>query len=167
MSTAPRSIDADSATSKTAAGSQNILKSLHEIKFGNDPQNQFKRKDLILFLRNLTTLVQNGVSLTHALETVSMDRSLGKYENIFKSLARALKGGESLSSGMKKFPSAFDGTLISQIEVGERSGTLDKALLRVTEQLERSSGHKKLIIKKLTYPAILVVAGIGSVTFWR
>lgn len=153
--------------SKRSGGPQtfNVLKTLHEIKFGNDPERSFKRKDLIVFLRNLTTLVENGVSLTHALETVTKDRSLKKYQNIFLSLSRSLKGGESLSTAMKLFPLAFNSTLLSQVEVGERSGALDKALVRITEQLERSSGHKKLIIKKLTYPAILLVAGIGSVTF--
>ena len=142
-----------------------FLKTLHEIKFGNDPQRRLKRKDLILFLRHLTTLVQNGVSLTHALETVSRDRSLKKYHHILASISRALKGGESLSAAMKTFPSAFNATLISQVEVGERSGKLDQALVRVTEQLERSSGHRKMILKKLAYPAILVVAGTGSVIF--
>ncbi len=71
-------------------GSFNVLKVLHEIKFGNDPERSFKRKDLIVFLRNLTTLVQNGVSLTHALETVSSDKSLKKYYAIFASLSRSL-----------------------------------------------------------------------------
>ncbi|WP_182865736.1 type II secretion system F family protein [Rhodopirellula sp. JC639] len=165
MSTASGHGGARAITGNQHAESQNLFKTLHEIKFGNDPQRRFKRKDLILFLRNLTTLVQNGVSLTHALETVTRDRSLKKYHHILSSISRALKGGESLSTAMKAFPSAFNVTLISQIEVGERSGALDQALVRVTEQLERSSGHRKMILKKLAYPAILVVAGTGSVTF--
>ncbi|QDV44225.1 Type II secretion system protein F [Stieleria neptunia] len=165
MSTASSRGGAGAVNGRDQTESWALLKSLHEIKFGNDPQHRFKRKDLIVFLRNLTTLVQNGVSLTHALETVTRDRSLKKYQHILSSISRALKGGESLSASMKTFPSAFNMTLVSQVEVGERSGKLDQALLRITEQLERSSGHRKMILKKLAYPAILVVAGTGSVIF--
>ncbi len=152
----------ESATRESPLG---FLKGLHEIKFGHDPEKGLRHRDLIAFLRNLTTLVENGVSVPHALETLSRDKSLKKYRTIFSTLSRSLKGGESLSSAMKRFPSAFDATLISQIKVGERSGKLDQSLARITEQLERSSNHKRMILKKLSYPAILVVAGIGSVTF--
>lgn len=157
--------DTKAAGQGDAKQALNLLHTLHEIKFGNDPEKSFKRKDLILFLRNLTTLVQNGVSLNHAIETVSQDKTLKKYKPIFTSILRSLRGGESFSTALRQFPFAFDAVLISQIEVGERSGALDQALVRLTEQLERSSGHKRMILKKLTYPAILVVAGLGSVTF--
>ncbi|MCC9601559.1 type II secretion system F family protein [Stieleria sp. JC731] len=116
-------------------------------------------------MRNLTTLVSNGVSLAHALETVAQDRSMVKYHAILKSLSRHLKSGESLSSAMNQFPVAFNEILVSQISVGEMSGNLDQTLSRITEQLEQSSNQKAYVLKKLTYPALLLVAGTGSVAF--
>ncbi|MCD0461730.1 type II secretion system F family protein [Roseiconus lacunae] len=142
-----------------------VFKSLHEIKFGADPSRRFKSKDLVLLMRNLTTLVSNGVSLAHAIETVSKDRSMAKYHTILRSLSRHLQSGESLSSAMNQYPEAFSEILVSQISVGEMSGHLDKTLSRITEQLEQSSSQKAYILKKLTYPALLLVAGIGSVAF--
>ncbi|OYP34432.1 type II secretion system F family protein [Rhodopirellula sp. MGV] len=144
---------------------QTILRSLHDIKFGADPNRKFKPKDLVLLMRNLTTLVSNGVSLTHAIETVGKDRSMAKYHHILKRLCRHLKSGESLSSAMNEFPEAFNEILVSQISVGEISGSLDKTLERITEQLEQSTNQKSYILKKLTYPALLLVAGSGSVAF--
>lgn len=141
------------------------LAALHGIRIGHDPEKQLRRKDLILLLRNLTTLVENGVSVPRALETVAEDRSLKKYRQILASISREVKSGQSLSVAMAAFPRAFKGMLIDQIRVAERSGSLDAALVRVTEQLEHSAGLKRMIIKKLTYPIILVIAGIASVTF--
>ncbi|MEL6108650.1 MAG: type II secretion system F family protein [Planctomycetota bacterium] len=146
-------------------GTKGFLESLHSIKFGSDPSQKFKRKDLILFLRNVTTLVHNGVSLLSALETISRDDSLKRYRSIVTALARDIKGGKSLSDSLKAFPQAFSENLINQIRIGERAGALDMALSRVTLQLEQSSGQMALLLKKLTYPAILMVAGVGSVSF--
>lgn len=148
-----------------ANDSKGLLESLHSIKFGSDPSRKFRRKDLILFLRNVTTLVHNGVSLLHALETIARDDSLKRYRVIVGAIARDIKSGKSLSEGMKAFPLAFSENLIHQIQIGERAGTLDKALARITLQLERATGQYSLLIKKLTYPAILLVAGIASVSF--
>lgn len=138
---------------------------LQGVKIGHDPTKTFRRKDLILFLRNLTTLIENGVALTHALETVSADRSLRKYDRIFNHLIRSLKGGESFSNALREFPAAFSETLVNQIQVGEKAGSLEKSLQMLTVQLERSSSHRQHILKKLSYPAILILAGVGSVTF--
>ena len=148
-----------------ANDSKGLLESLHSIKFGSDPSCKFRRKDLILFLRNVTTLVHNGVSLLHALETIARDDSLNRYRGIIGAIARDIKSGKSLSDGMKAFPLAFSENLIHQIRIGERAGTLDKALARITLQLERATGQYTLLIKKLTYPAILLVAGVASVSF--
>ena len=142
-----------------------LIGKLQSIQIGADPTQRFKHRDLILLFRNLTTLVENGVSLPHALETVAADKSLKKYKRILGPLSREVKSGVALSVAMKAFPQAFHAMLVNQIRVGERSGTIDDTLVRVTKQIELSEGLKKSIIKKLTYPFILVAAGIGSVTF--
>ncbi|MCA9138830.1 MAG: type II secretion system F family protein, partial [Planctomycetales bacterium] len=101
-------------------------------------------------LQNLSTLVENGVSLPHALDTVAQDRSLKKYQQILKTIGREVNSGRSLSAAMKKFPLAFNEGLINQIQVGERSGELDSALIRVAAQLEQASSQISFIMKKLT-----------------
>ena len=142
-----------------------LIDKLQSIQIGSDPTQRFKHRDLILLFRNLTTLVENGVSVPQALETVAADNSLKKYKRILGPLSREVKSGAALSIAMKAFPNAFHAMLVNQIRVGERSGTLDETLMRVTKQIELADGLKKSIIKKLTYPAILLSAGIGSVTF--
>ena len=142
-----------------------VIDKLKNTQIGTDPGRQFRRQDLILLLRNMTTLVENGVSLPSAIEAVAVDRSLRRYRGILASLSRDVKGGESLSAAMTKFPLAFNQMLINQMRVGERSGALDETLLRITEQIEHADSLKRAIVKKLTYPAILVAAGLGSVTF--
>jgi type IV pilus assembly protein PilC len=55
--------------------------------------------------------------------------------------------------------------MVEQVRIGERSGTIPATLARIMNQLEHADNLKSLIIKKLTYPALLVTAGSGTVTF--
>tara|TARA_R110002049_G_scaffold27321_2_gene94121 strand:- start:235541 stop:236686 length:1146 start_codon:yes stop_codon:yes gene_type:complete len=161
MSTAHSSSQASSKT----PGSGGILSKLHDVKIGGDPGKRIKQADLVGMLRNITTLVSNGVSLRDALETVAADRSLKRYRRILNSLSESVRHGNTLSAAMVKFPASFDKLLVNQIRVGERAGTLPAALESVSKQLEEGATLKRFIVKKLTYPSILVLAGIASVSF--
>jgi type IV pilus assembly protein PilC len=55
--------------------------------------------------------------------------------------------------------------MVNQVRIGERSGTMPATLKRLTNQLEHGDNLKSLIIKKLTYPCMLMVFGSGAVTF--
>ena len=153
------------ATSTTNQTGDGILTKLHQIKIGGDPGKRIKQADLVGLLRNVTTLVSNGVSLRDALDTIAADRSLRRYRKILNSLSESVRHGNTLSAAMANFPASFGPLLVNQIRVGERAGTLSETLKSVTMQMEEGSTLKRFIIKKLTYPTILVLAGIASVTF--
>ncbi|MCA9125974.1 MAG: type II secretion system F family protein [Planctomycetales bacterium] len=147
------------------AGPMSLLAKLQSIQIGGDPGGKIAKKDLIRIIRNLATLVCNGVSIPQALDTILDDAPYKKYRKILRALADNVRTGGALSGGMKKFPATFSSLLVHQVRVGEQAGMLQQTLSRIAEQLEHSSKIKSFIIKKITYPAILVVAGTGSVIF--
>lgn len=153
------------ATTKSAPENAGIIAKLQSIQIGGSSNAQIKRADMVNMLRNLTTLVSNGVLLNQALETLAVDKTLRKHRRILKTLSDSVKTGDTLSSAMKRYPESFPELMIHQIRIGERSGKLIEALTRVTKQIEEASTLRSFIIKKLTYPAILCIAGVGSVTF--
>lgn len=148
-----------------AAKENGLLAKLQKIQIGGEPGKKVKKKDLVNIIRNLNTLVNNGVSIPQALDTLLQDPTYKKYRKLLKTLADTVKTGGTLSSAMKKFPDTFPQLFIHQIQVGEQAGTIQTTLLRIVDQLENASKMKSFIIKKTTYPALLVVAGTGSVTF--
>jgi len=107
----------------------------------------------------------NGISIPQALDTICKESSFSKYRKILRTLSDTIKSGSSLSNGMKKFPASFPSLMIHQVRIGEQAGTLQQTLKQIVRQLEDGSKIRSFIIKKMTYPALLVVAGIGSVTF--
>ncbi len=126
---------------------------------------KIKKKVLTFVLRNLATLVENGLSLPKALATLAKERSLKKYAEMFETIRRKIESGETFSNALALFPKTFDKLTIHQIRVGERSGTLALTIDRVTTQLENSSNLKAQVLKKLAYPIILIGAGSMAVTF--
>lgn len=153
------------ATLERSSDAPGLLTRLQNIKIGKDPGLQVKRKDLVRILQNLTTLISNGVSIAQSLDTVRSDPEFRKYKGLLRQLSETVKGGGKLSAGMKKFPATFPQLLVHQIQIGERGGTIQSTLARIVEQLENGSQMKSFIIKKISYPAVLVVAGVGAVTF--
>lgn len=157
------SIDA-AANSKGLIG---LLGKLHSIQIGGDTGggHKIKKADLIYIIRNLATLVQNGVALPKALSTIANEKSLQKYADLLETIRRKVAAGEAFSKTLSQFPATFNTVLVNHVRVGERSGTLPSTLVQITEQLENADNLKRTVIKKLSYPIMLTVAGIVAVTF--
>jgi len=155
-------------TSAAAKPSLGLFARLHSIKIGGSNASQatkIKRRDLSYIIRNLATLVGNGLSLPKALGTIARERSLRKYASQLEVIRRRVETGESFSSALAQFPETFTEVMINQIHVGERAGTLAATLLRLTEQLDSADNLKARVLKKLSYPIVLVVVGGLAVTF--
>lgn len=142
-----------------------VIRKLQSIQIGGNRKQRIGTKELIRVLQCLSTLVNNGVSIVQALDAIQSDRSFGKSREMLKGLSQTVRTGSSLSSGMKKYSEVFSPVIIHQIQIGEATGELSNALGKLVGQLENRSALKSFLIKKLTYPFILVLAGMGCVTF--
>jgi type IV pilus assembly protein PilC len=124
-----------------------------------------KNNQVTYLFRQLSTLLENGVSLPKALATLAEEQATEGYRTILESLKKRLENGESFSSALSHYPSTFDAVLVSQVKVGERAGAVGEALRHLAEHREKAGKLKGEIIRKLAYPAMLVVVGSGVITF--
>lgn len=145
-----------------------ILAQLHSIKLGGSgsgEQQRMRRRDLAYIFGNLSTLLENGLSLPRALLTLSRERSLVRYAPMIEALRRKIEVGETFSGALASFPGAFPELMVNQVRVGERSGTLATTLSRIAAQIEQGNELRQKLIKKLSYPIIVTVAGLGVILF--
>ncbi|QDU57120.1 type II secretion system F family protein [Aeoliella mucimassa] len=124
-----------------------------------------KNKQVTYLFRQLSTLIENGVSLPKALATLSEEKGTETYRRMLEVLRKRLENGESFSGALSHYPSTFDAVLISQVKVGERAGHLGESLRHLAEHREKAGKLRSEIIKKLTYPALLVIVGTAVITF--
>ena len=105
---------------------KSILRTLADIQIGGQKKSgtRIKKRDLVYILRNLSTLIENGLTLPRALETVTQERSLKKYTSMLSTIRHMVESGDTLSNALSQFGDTFSDVMINQIRVGERSGTL-------------------------------------------
>src|SRR5688572_19763669 len=126
---------------------------------------RLKPNELTDILRNLSTLVGNGVPLPKALATLAQEDSLAKHRDVLNAVRRKVETGAPFSSALAECLDACDKITTSQIRVGERAGTLADTLQHLAETRDKAGELRAQVIKKLAYPGMLVVLGSGLITF--
>ncbi|QDS93058.1 Type II secretion system protein F [Roseimaritima multifibrata] len=116
-------------------------------------------------MRMLLMLLQNGLSLPRSLTALAADRSVRRYKPALMRMKSSVEAGNTLSNSMARMPRTFSKMQTQQIAIGEQSGSLEHAMERVCEQLERSVQMRKRVIKKVSYPILILVAGFGLIIF--
>ena len=125
----------------------------------NAQVNLIKRvgqQEKLLFTKHLDTMLNAGIPITEAFETLLEQTKSPYFASILKTILIDVRNGKTLSSSLSKHPRVFDQFYISLVEVGETSGTLEESLSFLTEQLAKDYSLRKKVQSALTYPMIVV-----------
>ncbi len=114
----------------------------------------------IVFTKNLSGMLKAGLSLYRALSVLEKQTKNSKLSKILVSLSADINSGETLSSGLLKFPNIFSKLFISMTRAGEESGNLAGALSDIGMNLEKSHSLTKKIKGALIYPGVILSAMI-------
>lgn len=120
-------------------------------------------KEKIFFLENLADLLEAGLPILRALEVLSAQPSRPHARSIFADIKESVRTGKSLSAGMQKHPKDFPVFIISMLQAGEQSGTLDLSLLEIVRSLERENDLRSKVSMALIYPGIILGFGILTI----
>lgn len=118
--------------------------------------------DLVLFSRQLATLLGAGVTILRSLNIIGQQVSSTKLYNIIRKVEKNMEAGLSFHEAIGKHPDVFTDLWVNLIESGEASGSLALVLGRLASYLEKNAAFRAKIISALIYPAILLFAGIAA-----
>lgn len=121
----------------------------------------FSLQDQILFTKRLGMILKSGMPIMEGLHMMGEESRTKSAAFIYRSLAIDVSNGQTLSSGLNKFPSIFGEFGVSIIRIGERSGTLHENLEYLASELKRKQTLKRKVVGALIYPAVIVCATIG------
>lgn len=128
-----------------------------------------KLKDLVIFTRQLSTMVSAGVPLARALSTLQGQTNSKYFSKVIASIIKDIEGGTPLADAFAKFPNVFSDVYINMVRAGEAGGILDDILKRLASQVEQDSSMRKKIKSAMMYPTIIfiitVVAFFGIMLF--
>ncbi len=159
--TASTTKSAGTGKSASAGGFGQLWHTLTKPRNGS---SQLKPQELTFILSNLSTLVGNGVPLPKALATLAKEDTLAKHRDVLEMLRRKVESGMPFSTAIKQ-SEIVDGLTVNQIRLGERSGTLSDTLKKLSSSRNKTAELRKDVIKKLSYPGLLIVVGSCLITF--
>jgi type II secretory pathway component PulF len=115
-------------------------------------------------LQEMSTLLGAGIPLTETLDTITRQHT-GRFRQSILLLRDHVAGGGSLADAMARQPGLFDEACLNVVEVGENAGTLDVALGRLVEFRRRLARLRNRVASALTYPCIVMAAGMAASVF--
>jgi type IV pilus assembly protein PilC len=119
--------------------------------------NRVKTQDLIIFTRQMSSMLSSGLTLLRALEILKDQVESAAMSEVVNSLINDVSEGRTFAQAMEKHPRVFSPIYVSIIQAGESSGLLDKVLLRLADNLEKEAKLKATIKSALMYPVIVIV----------
>ena len=122
-----------------------------------------RRKDVLFFTQELSTLLNAGVPLDRALSITAELTDRGPFRSLVLDVVRVLKGGKSLADSLATHPSHFSELYINMVRAGEASGSLATIFDRLAEFERTRDDLRGYIISSLIYPALLTCVGIASI----
>lgn len=139
---------------------------IREKKDGFDPNNlsfdlikpkHVKSKDLVVFTRQLATMINAGVPLVRSLSTLQAQTNNPYFKKQLIEVVHTVEAGNTLASALKKYPKTFSSVYVNMVAAGEAGGILDEILQRLAKQQEKEASMKKKVRSASVYPMVLIV----------
>lgn len=138
-------------------------KVIKEFKPDHDP---IKVEDLLVFSRQLATMLAAGVTMLRSLNIIIAQIQSRQLLHIVMRIRDDVEHGSPLSLALAKYPKVFNQFWVSLVEVGEASGTMPKVLKKLADHIEKDAAFRSAIVSALIYPLVLCVVCLGAVVFF-
>ena len=123
-----------------------------------------KKKELMNFTRQLAVFVKAGIPLTEAMEVIGDETSDVALQRTISDMVEDLRNGGTLSGAATKHPEAFPTYYIGILGSAELTGKLDDTLESLAGYLERELDTRSKVVSALSYPAVVMVLALGTVS---
>ena len=122
-----------------------------------------KRRDVLFFTQELSTLLNAGVPLDRALSITSELTEHAGFRFIVMDVLRVLKGGRSLADSLATHPEYFPALYVNIVRAGEASGALGAVFDRLTQFERTRDDLRSYLISSMIYPGLLMMVGFCSI----
>ena len=124
-----------------------------------------KGKTLMIFTRQLATLIDAGLPLLRGLTVLAKQEPDPVLRKVIVNLAEAVQGGGTFSESLAGHPKIFNKLYVNMVKAGELGGVLELVLLRLAEFQEKAQKIKNKVVAAMFYPAIVLVIAIAIMGF--
>ena len=120
-----------------------------------------KPKTLMIFTRQLATLINAGLPLLRGLSVLAKQERDSVFKSTINKLAESVQEGSTFSEGLAQHPRIFNGLYLNMVKAGELGGVLDLVLARLAEFQEKAQKVKNKVAAAMVYPIIVLLLAVA------
>lgn len=120
-------------------------------------------RDMAVFCRQFVSMSRAGVSILECLNLLREQTENVVLAKTIREVQSEVEKGEPLAMGLSKHPKVFSDLMVTTVNAGEQSGSLETSLERMADQFEKSAKTQALVKKAMIYPIVVAVVAVGVV----
>jgi type IV pilus assembly protein PilC len=124
-----------------------------------------KPKVLMIFTRQLATLIDSGLPLLRGLNVLGKQEPNPVLKATINNIADSVQGGSTFSESLGQHPKIFNKLFVNMVKAGELGGVLEVVLTRLAEYQEKAQKLKGKIVSAMVYPLIVLFIAVAIMTF--
>jgi type IV pilus assembly protein PilC len=121
--------------------------------------------EFLIFNQELLALVKSGLPVLRVWELLIERSAHAGFQQVLRNVRDDIRGGSSASDALAKHPLYFPDLYVATVKAGEQSGNLPDVLQRYVAYLKLMMGLRQKVMKALSYPAFLILIGVGVIGF--
>ena len=134
-------------------------------KKGRTAGGKVSLADLVIFTRQLATMVDAGLAMVQSLQALAEQTDNKVMRDVIKDITMRVEGGDGFSEALQKHPKVFTKLYFSMVNAGEKGGLLAEILARLATYLENTARLRKKVKSAMMYPIVVTVVAIGITIF--
>src|SRR6185503_4883097 len=116
--------------------------------------------DLVIFTRQLATMIDAGLAMVQSLQALAEQTSNKAMRDVIRDVTARVEAGDSFSEALQKHPKAFSRLYVCMVAAGEKGGLLAEILARLAVYQENSARLRKKVKSAMMYPTVVTVVAI-------
>jgi len=134
-------------------------------KRGRTAGGRVALQDLVMFTRQLATMIDAGLAMVQCLQALAEQTSNKVMRDVIKDVCTRVEGGDTFSAALAKHPKVFTRLYFSMADAGEKGGLLAEVLARLATYLENTARLRKKVKAAMMYPTAVTIIAIAITIF--
>jgi type IV pilus assembly protein PilC len=129
-------------------------------KKGRTSGGKVSLQDLVLFTRQLATMIDAGLAMVQSLQALAEQTTNKVMRDVIRDVCARVESGDSFSEALQKHPKVFSRLYVSMVAAGEKGGLLAEILARLATYLENTARLRKKVKSAMMYPTVVTIVAI-------
>ena len=134
-------------------------------KKGNTSGGKVALADLVIFTRQLATMIDAGLAMVQSLQALAEQTTNKVMRDVIRDVTTRVESGDSFSEALSKHPKVFTRLYVAMVSAGEKGGLLAEIMARLAVYLENTARLRKKVKSAMMYPTVVTIVAIGITIF--